>query len=576
MSFLHKVVDLLRRRPASTDPGGGQTLVTTKVQPETETNKPQPLSPTQLALESFDREYYAENNPDISADINDLFDHFMQQGWKEGRNPSAEFSTSFYLTRYPDVKQAGINPFVHWLVHGQQEGRQATPLDPTALQSIFNILPKKSISDLDRKRLQTLGIWWLSEGKDELVREAIAIDPEIGSFEQSRPTLYPPLYDKDYTFVQQALDRLRNAQYDCVILLPFGKLGGADLVGGILSRSLHLHRSTLIIRTDSSEWERPDWYHGDVLSLDFSTLFKEVHAKSRALYTILTCINPKHIFNVNSRLAFETFRDHGKHLVNSYQLHCYYFCSDLDQHGNERGYPVDFFRQVLPYLKTALIDSKYLMNKLMARYSLPAEEQEKLKLLYSPCSEIDQLTHTLPIVEQQIQTQATRERPRILWAGRLDKQKRFGLVVEIASQLNHVDFLVWGKAVLDEPPDMSQLPDNITIHQPFKSYDELPLSDADGWLYTSAWDGIPTILIEIGSLGMPIVASAVGGIPELISNDTGWLVNDIDHADSYVHQIHAMLRDPEERRRRASSLRDHIKCQHSQLSYNGNILSILN
>lgn len=575
MSFLHKVADLLRRRPASSNHGTQDPLnIRVKQVPMAEHS--QPPNPIELALDSFDPEYYAENNPDITVSSNDMFDHFMELGWTEGRNPSANFSTPFYLTRYPDVKKAGINPFVHWLVHGQQEGRQAIPLDSTALHSIFNILPESTLSDDVRKRLQTLGMWWLSDSKNELVREAIGIDPEIGSFEQSKPTLFPPLYDKDYTFIQRALEHLGDTKYDCVILLPFGKLGGADLVGGILSKSLRPHQSTLIIRTDSSDWERPDWYDSEILSLDFSNLFKEIHAKTRALYTILACLNPRHIFNVNSRLAFETFKDHGRHLASYHQLHCYYFCSDLDQNGNERGYPVDFFRQTLPYLKTALIDSKYLKNRLITRYSLPVDQQSKLQLFYSPCSGIDSLYDEFPVVDEQIQTQITRQRPRILWAGRLDKQKRFSLVIEIALEMKHVDFLVWGKAVLDEPPDMSQLPENITIHEPFKSYHELPLSNADGWLYTSAWDGIPTILIEIGSLGVPIVASAVGGIPELMSHETGWLVSDIDNPESYVNQLNAMLRDPDDRRRRASKLREHIKIQHSENAYNSNISNILN
>ena len=539
---------------------------------------PDPMGsiPLKIALESFDPEYYAENNPDITCSRNELFDHFMQQGWKEGRNPSANFSTSFYLTQYPDIKQAGINPFTHWLVAGQKEGRQAIPPDPTALQSIFNILPANTISDDVQKRLQTLAEWWLSDNKNELVREAIGIDPEIGSFEQSSPTCYPPLFDNDYAFVKQALECLPDTHYDCVILLPFGKLGGSDLVGGILSKSLCPHQSTLIIRTDSSDWERPDWYDGEALSLDLSNLFKGIHAKTKALYVILACLNPRHIFNVNSRLAFATFNDYGRQLANYYQLHCYYFCSDLDQNGNERGYPVDFFRQVLPHLKTALIDSKYLKNKLIGRYSIPVDEQSKLHLLYTPSSGIDRLCNALPVVEEQIQTLITRKRPRILWAGRLDKQKRFGLVIEIASEMKHVDFLVWGKAVLDEPPDMSKLPNNIIIHEPFTSYHELPLSNADGWLYTSAWDGIPTILIEIGSMGMPIVASAVGGIPELMSHETGWLVSDINNPESYISQLNVMLNDPDDRRRRASKLREHIKIQHSQHGYSSIISHILN
>jgi len=567
MNFLHKVAGFFRRRLASAA-HRAQDLFINRGQQLTETESSQPHIPVLSVSDSFDSNYYALNNPDIAANNSDLFDHFMQQGWKEGRSPSADFSTTFYLACYPDVKKAGINPLVHWLVHGQKEGRQANPLDQIDLRSIYIITPEITISEHVLSRLQHLAVWWLSEYKDELVREAIGIDPEIGSFEQISPSLHAPFYDKDYTFVRQALCQLRDAHYDCVILMPHGKLGGADLIGGFLSNSLCSGHSTLIIRTDSTEWERPDWYPDEVPSLDLSNLFKEIHAKTRALYIILACLNPRHIFNVNSRLAFETFSFYGRHLAMTHKLHCYYFCSDLDHSGNERGYPVDYFRKVLPYLKSALIDSRYLMNKLIARYSLPAEQQAKLHLLYSPCRDIVDSCNTLPIVVEQIKTQANRKRPRILWAGRLDKQKRFDLVIQIAVKMRHVDFLVWGKAVLDDPPDMSYLPENLTIHSPFKSHQELPLSDSDGWLYTSEWDGTPNMLIEVGSLGMPIVASAVGRIPELISNSNGWLVRDFDDPESYVVQLNDMLSNPEERRLRASRLRDHIKIHHSQLEYN--------
>jgi glycosyltransferase involved in cell wall biosynthesis len=423
--------------------------------------------------------------------------------------------------------------------------------------------------------LQSLGDWWLSEDRNSLVDDAIDIDPEIGSFELSMPTLYPPLYDKDYIYIKQMLEMLNSSRYNCIILVPFGKLGGADFVSGILSKSLQRLRSTLIIRTDSSEWERPDWYHHEVSSLDLSGFFKAIHSKVRALYTILTALNPDHIFNVNSRLGFELFRDYGRQLSSCHRLHCYYFCSDLDQRGNEGGYPVHFFRQVLPFLATAMIDSRYLMDKLVNRYSLPANQQRKLHLVYSPCSELDQSISQLPVVEEQIRTQFQRPRPIILWAGRLDKQKRFDLVIEIAKRMSDVDFLVWGKAVLDDPPDLSELPGNITINKPFIDYSELPLANADGWLYTSGWDGIPTILIKIGSLGMPIVASAVGGIPEILSNDNGWPVDAIDDPDSYVFQLTALLTDQVQRRLRASKLREHILSQHSLHAYQSNIFQLL-
>jgi hypothetical protein len=48
----------------------------------------------------------------------------MRFGWKEGRDPSSRFSTSFYLQNNPDVRQSGTNPLLHYVRFGKKEGRQ--------------------------------------------------------------------------------------------------------------------------------------------------------------------------------------------------------------------------------------------------------------------------------------------------------------------------------------------------------------------------------------------------------------------------------------------------------------------
>ncbi len=69
-----------------------------------------PFSP----IPEFDAHYYLETYRDV-ADANvDPFEHFMFQGYREGRRPSAEFDTRFYIQRYLKGKDAD-NPLVHYL-----------------------------------------------------------------------------------------------------------------------------------------------------------------------------------------------------------------------------------------------------------------------------------------------------------------------------------------------------------------------------------------------------------------------------------------------------------------------------
>ena len=168
-----------------------------------------------------------------------------------------------------------------------------------------------------------------------------------------------------------------------------------------------------------------------------------------------------------------------------------------------------------------------------------------------------------------------RRRKRVLWAGRFDRQKRFDLVMEIARQMPEVDFDCWGKAVLNAPPDLSDLPPNVTINGPFKTYDDLPLTQSDGWLYTSAWDGLPTILIELASKGLPVVASAVGGVPELIDNVTGWPVGPDASVGDYCAAIRDMLASPDQRVARARALQTRARTRHSRANFRSALAPLL-
>lgn len=76
----------------------------------------------------FDARFYCDENPDIArAKVNPV-SHYVDYGWKEGRNPTAYFWTNYYLSSHPEVKLAGVNPFHHYLRHGRQNGLKPNPM----------------------------------------------------------------------------------------------------------------------------------------------------------------------------------------------------------------------------------------------------------------------------------------------------------------------------------------------------------------------------------------------------------------------------------------------------------------
>ncbi|QSR89625.1 glycosyltransferase [Methylacidiphilum caldifontis] len=94
----------------------------------------------------FDSAYYLEQNADVkAAGVNPLL-HFIEQGWKEGRNPHPDFDLRYYLRCYPDVKEAQVNPLWHYLVYGQKENRIIRGKTELSFwDNSFLIVPQKKV-----------------------------------------------------------------------------------------------------------------------------------------------------------------------------------------------------------------------------------------------------------------------------------------------------------------------------------------------------------------------------------------------------------------------------------------------
>ena len=75
----------------------------------------QPATDTTLATGEggVDRAWYLRTNPDVAAAGVDPVEHYLRYGWREGRDPRPDFSTSLYLDAHKDIEG---NPLVHYLL----------------------------------------------------------------------------------------------------------------------------------------------------------------------------------------------------------------------------------------------------------------------------------------------------------------------------------------------------------------------------------------------------------------------------------------------------------------------------
>lgn len=511
------------------------------------------------------------------------FLHWLAHGLPARVAPTPLYSDEDYLALNKDLEGFPGWPFEHFLLHGLREGRQFHGTFQHALPSFGSRLERsRALPDLVARlcaqpgAVEQIADWHRfrgSDAMDDILARARALEPEIGSLKEVHFSLVPPWHEQAYADFSGLRALMPEGPIDSVILMPFCKMGGADNVASVLAHSLGDPARTLVLRTEDSEWSLGHRFPEGIHTIDISARLKPLDAglRQRMLYELIRAIGPADVFNVNSRLGFEVYERFGKRMSRFTGLHAYYFCADKTPEGHDTGYPVWYFASLIDRMRSALVDSQALADTMTARYSLEGPLREKIRVAHTPAmAELP----AEPISVAQIASRPQRRRPALLWAGRIDRQKRFDLVMEIAREMPRVDFLCWGKAVLDAPPDMSKAPPNLTLNPPFKLHEELPLRNCDGWLYTSGWDGIPSILIEIGAMGMPVVASAVGGVPELIDETTGWPVAEDGTVEDYVEAIEAMLSDDADKLKRTSALLERVRVRHGREQFAETIAAV--
>ena len=194
-----------------------------------------------------------------------------------------------------------------------------------------------------------------------------------------------------------------------------------------------------------------------------------------------------------------------------------------------------------------------LRDELQNRYCVTEAQKNKIVALHTPTENINaDYSDTL------LHRDKTNGKRRIFWSGRFDNQKRLDILFAIAKRMPDIEFWVWGKAVLmDRSIDIDQAPKNIKNMGVYNSIDDVPIASCDCFLYTSGWDGLPTVLIEVGSRAIPIVASDVGGVGDLINTDTGYPIADYANPDEYCLAINTILSHYPEALEKARQCRKH-------------------
>jgi glycosyltransferase involved in cell wall biosynthesis len=145
-----------------------------------------------------------------------------------------------------------------------------------------------------------------------------------------------------------------------------------------------------------------------------------------------------------------------------------------------------------------------------------------------------------------------RTRPVVLSVGRLKAPKDFSTLLQALARLAPGTYTA---RIVGDGPERERLGEEARLLGLEGSVEFLGerddvaslLDDADVFVLASRSEGLPMSVLEAMAAGLPVVASAVGGVPELLDDETGRLVPPGDPR-ALAETLQDVLGDPELRR----------------------------
>ncbi len=176
-----------------------------------------------------DNDFYFRLYPDVKESGLTAVEHFCKYGWKELRDPSADFSTEFYLSDNPDVREAGVNPLFHYIVAGQFERRYSRRPGGIKADSIYHLVP------LSKKKEH----WNIAD------RPECLLPPELSINEKSVISISHDRYTEHTGGVQLCILKEQKAfnadGVDYIHLAPFQPLPTLSDANEFFEKSHYLH-----------------------------------------------------------------------------------------------------------------------------------------------------------------------------------------------------------------------------------------------------------------------------------------------------------------------------------------------
>lgn len=312
---------------------------------------------------------------------------------------------------------------------------------------------------------------------------------------------------------------------DVLYILPWMGVGGGDKVAldtmqGLAGRGVTIHCITTMPSTN-------EWFsrlqNCCVEALDLGRLGLEANrpwfikefVKKRQFKAIITSNN------LAGYQAAKLLKESGSKVKILDVLH--------GQGGEHEGGGWPYFSvPYADYLDSRIVVTEYLKKYMVAHGYAKASN---IKVIHNgiEASAMDKPSKPASVFLK------SKDKFTVLWAGRFSREKHPELAIETAltisktSSRDSVHFILAGggdvKDELMTKVEQYGLEDMVTITEKPYKHPSGYMPYADVLLLTSEMEGLPIVILEAFASRLPVIASAVGGVPEIICDGkSGYLI----------------------------------------------------
>ncbi len=171
-------------------------------------------------------------------------------------------------------------------------------------------------------------------------------------------------------------------------------------------------------------------------------------------------------------------------------------------------------------------------------------KREKVPVVYNG---VDCKRYDLPKIKS--------DKIRFVTVGNIYSVKNYSFLIdcfaEVARENENISLTIVGDGVLrgeiEEQAQQLGVADKIRITGVVSDVENY-LADADVYVASSVFEGLPISMLEAMSAGLPVVSTNVGGVPDIIKNGENGILVALGDKEGYVQAIRELITDEEKRR----------------------------